>query len=62
MKKLVVPVLANDECKSKYKDDAIIGKQIGQITERQICAGGNQGKNHCKRKFRCFVLSWSSKG
>ena len=45
MKKLIVPVLNNNECKEKYKDDPTFGKAIQQITEKQICAGGNQGKS-----------------
>ena len=36
MKKLIVPVLNNNECKEKYKDDPTFGKAIQQITEKQI--------------------------
>ena len=56
MKKLIVPVLNNNECKEKYKDDPTFGKAIQQITEKQICAGGNQGKSLCiQRKGKFFT-------
>lgn len=41
-RKLVVPVLSNDDCSQK------INKSQIRLTENQLCAGGEKGKDVCK--------------